>query len=340
MFVMEALDGCIVHKVMLLTGAGASWAFGGILAPGVRERIFTRKQVQDRQRVRDMLLAFPSFEYVLGEVRRDSKFDEEDRLAIESAIKEVFLEMDKDIAKQNYWNGGECNVNSYREFLHRFGAPAANGSKTASFVFTLNQDLTLERHWFGHAHTAKPQIHPGIPAPIDYRWFTSNIGAFTEDMISSVPSNPVLELARNTNVIKLHGSINWRASDGSDALIMGTGKPEQIDRFPILKAYQELFKMALKTPGARLLVHGYSFTDEHINTAISEAVETSDLEVYLWDTSVFDLLYTISRKADCLGIAERVRGTWSSYLHEMFPASGAEPAQAREIRQKFFLADG
>ncbi|MEX2244828.1 MAG: SIR2 family protein [Fimbriimonadaceae bacterium] len=328
--------GCTVHKCILLTGAGASWSFGGLLGAEFRERLFNRVQVQARSRIRDLLIAEPLFEEALGIARTKPGYDAEDNAAIESAITEVFAEMDRDIADHHHWRGAPVDANQYRKFLQRFQAPASDGKKAASFVFTLNQDLLLERVWYSDNHGVRPKHHPGIPPAKHNRWFQTSIGDYRAEMVSVIPANPSLELAPYTNYIKLHGSINWKAGDGANALVIGTGKPEQIARFPILEQYHQIFQQVLLTRGARILIHGYSFQDEHINRKLSDACRTSDLQVYLWDTRGMDLLYCISRRADCLGVDERIRATWSAPMSEVFPASQSETSLWREIRDKFF----
>jgi hypothetical protein len=68
---------------------------------------------------------------------------------------------------------------------------------------------------------------------------------------------------------KLHGSVNWKdGSHGGNMLIMGGAKAASIDKFEILKWYHREFRQMLERPDARLMVIGYSFTDEHINDAM------------------------------------------------------------------------
>lgn len=58
---------------------------------------------------------------------------------------------------------------------------------------------------------------------------------------------------------------------------MGGAKTALIGRFPLLKWYQDEFRKALMQPGARLMVMGYSFSDDHINDAIFTAAKNSAL---------------------------------------------------------------
>lgn len=78
--------------------------------------------------------------------------------------------------------------------------------------------------------------------------------------------------------IKLHGSMNWRAEEGSTVMIIAGKKLEQIQSVPLLTWYFEKFQQALDTPGMHLCVVGYSFGDPHLNEVIAYAVLNNTLE--------------------------------------------------------------
>ena len=104
-----------------------------------------------------------------------------------------------------------------------------------------------------------------------------------------IPKDPPLELAEpnKLNLIKLHGSINWRDRNPKggedDVLVLGGGKSAMIDRFRLLRAYHHLFRDVLDGGNVRLLVIGYSFGDPHINDVIRRAVETKGLKLFIVD---------------------------------------------------------
>jgi hypothetical protein len=66
---------------------------------------------------------------------------------------------------------------------------------------------------------------------------------------------------------------------------MGGQKAVSINQFPILTWYHQEFRSYLMRPGARLMVMGYSFSDAHINDAITAAIKGSDLKIFLVDPS-------------------------------------------------------
>jgi len=47
------------------------------------------------------------------------------------------------------------------------------------------------------------------------------------------------------NVIKLHGSFNWRSDDGQNLMVVGTDKTAKIAAMPLLTWYAEIFKQVL-----------------------------------------------------------------------------------------------
>jgi hypothetical protein len=55
---------------------------------------------------------------------------------------------------------------------------------------------------------------------------------------------------------------------------------EQIDKFPLLKWYFDIFRQ-LNIGGSKLLVIGYSFLDIHINKIIFDAVNVRNLKLYI-----------------------------------------------------------
>lgn len=84
-------------------------------------------------------------------------------------------------------------------------------------------------------------------------------------------------------LFKLHGSSNWKTESGEPMLIMGNGKSGAIQKFPVLKAYHDQFAARLSEAGSRLMVIGYSFQDEHINSVIELASRERELGSYILD---------------------------------------------------------
>jgi hypothetical protein len=114
----------------------------------------------------------------------------------------------------------------------------------------------------------------------------SAVTGAVQDKFAMMEPNPSdLQLSPSIQpYIKLHGSVNWMESNmGQRMLIMGGAKTALINRFPLLKWYQDEFREALIQPGARLMIMGYSFSDEHINDTIFTAAKDGDLKLFIVD---------------------------------------------------------
>src|SRR4030088_3419843 len=70
------------------------------------------------------------------------------------------------------------------------------------------------------------------------------------------------------------GSRNYvNGPTGSRIIIMGGNKAVSITRIPLVQWYMTEFQQRISAAGAKLMVIGYSFSDQHINTAITPAVK-------------------------------------------------------------------
>ena len=119
-----------------------------------------------------------------------------------------------------------------------------------------------------------------------------------EELSVSLPRTSEFQkdIPRSVNLVfmKLHGSVNWQGMDGSQCLVIGTGKTPQITREPLLKWYWKCFRDVLSRPNCYLAVVGYGFGDEHVNEVIAEAVRNFSLNVFVISPTKFgDLMDTI-----------------------------------------------
>lgn len=153
-------------------------------------------------------------------------------------------------------------------------------------IFTLNQDLLLERHYQYSGQ------HP-------YCEHSSFQGKYDVDILGMELTTPnetdVLKCewqpkskdkfkvsSCHQPYFKLHGSSNWKDNQRK-MLIMGGNKEGAIESHEVLKWYYEQFKEYLKKPDTRLMVIGYSFNDEHINNALIEAAKDNQLKLFVID---------------------------------------------------------
>jgi hypothetical protein len=230
--------------------------------------------IKARPQLGPLILHEPSFEDALEKSREDP-FEAADAAAMEAGIKAAFDDMDADYRNPNPPVLG-ATVN---DFIGRF-CPGPVGIGTG-YLFSLNQDLLLERIYGtivnrqkltipGITWRDRPPLFPagGEPIPL-------------ASLLETLAGEP--QLLRNFSYIKLHGSINWRSSDGSASMVMGRRKPQIIARFPLIDWYHRVFEQVLFSGDVRLMVIGYGWGDEHINEPIAEAVRNRSLRIYSWN---------------------------------------------------------
>ena len=272
---------------ILLTGAGFSHNWGGWLAKEAFEYLLGSDQVDGG--IRKLLWDYKDaggFEGALGQLQDDAargKTDAESSLAkLENALSQMFGDMNNAFAT----TGFESRGSGVRNYLKMFDA-----------IFTLNQDLLMEPHYFNsgflreefclHRKWKGCQI-PGMQAippeglqPYKMRWVPF------EDETKFVVEKD------HQPYFKLHGSSNWFADDKSESrrlLIIGGNKASAIDRYPILKWNHKQFRDCLMKADTRLMVIGYSFGDAHINTVIGDAADRGTLRLFIVDPSGVDVL--------------------------------------------------
>jgi SIR2-like domain len=258
---------------ILLTGAGFSYNWGGILADGVFERLLGCEALDDQ--VRQLLWRSRDqgggFEDVLAALQSARDDDSRDRArALTSELVGLFNEMGLAFMHSEFeFRHPPDQRYSLLTFLQRFDV-----------IFTLNQDTLLEQKYipfvggsrWGRAHL------PGLKL-----MGNSTITGSVYDRIANMEPNPTdFRLSPGVQpYLKLHGSCNWNdGQSGGRILIMGGQKAVGIDQFPILSWYHQEFKAHLLRPGARLMVIGYSFSDAHINDAIMQA---NALKIFIVD---------------------------------------------------------
>ncbi|MET0482815.1 MAG: hypothetical protein ABWZ27_07865 [Aestuariivirgaceae bacterium] len=170
---------------------------------------------------------------------------------LQEALLRMFADMDAAFGRVQFefQNSRECLI---ALFLTRFHA-----------IFTLNQDLLLERHYLNDnvsllsAQGWDGAHIPGmrrIAAP-DSAHGNPNLGRW--EPVGNFSLEPRLQ-----PFFKLHGSSNWVGPDTNDLLVLGGNKRSIIEKFPILKWSHEQFSSYLSQPNTRLMVIGYSFADD------------------------------------------------------------------------------
>jgi hypothetical protein len=192
------------------------------------------------------------------------------------ALVSMFGEMNQGLSRADFqWQ-------TVRPFLARFHC-----------IFTLNQDLLLETHYLRNGIDLSPQRkfdgvqRPGI-RPLNPMPQTSPVAAKDERW---TPDLTKLKIEpRQQPYIKLHGSSDWVRDSGEPLLVLGGGKSVEIRQDPLLSRYQQEFSEALHEQGAKLMVIGYSFSDQHINEVIGHAADQGGLRLFIVDPEGVDVL--------------------------------------------------
>jgi hypothetical protein len=284
--------------------------------------------------MRELLLEESSFEVALAKVQTEP-FTRVDSQEFEQALLDAFVAMDREIARVNRDHG----VNIYKVQDLLFGFWGQRGQNVdAGYMFTLNQDLWPERHIYNDLvyGAASPSL-PGLQRRPNQPLFTTDIGPYGEAFVMQPVANPAAQahLRRCFNVIKLHGSFNWRTTGGRNELVIGTDKGDRIAASPLLSWYWEIFKRVLSAGSVRILVVGYGFGDNHVNAAIADAIEHHGLTLFIWDTGA-NLKDRVLASPHGPSIWKGLLSTATRPMSEVFPSNQAETGEYRRIRDTLF----
>jgi hypothetical protein len=261
-----------IKSPILLTGAGFSKPFGGYLASEMWSIIFNQLNSRDSQRLRTILRGELNYERAYDLVMSGGDYSPAEKSGFTNALIEAYGELDQSICA--HLENNRQQIQSFRYFIERF----AGEGKERGFVFTLNQDVLLER--FGSHGTGLFQI-PALGHP---DWFFGRLQgqAFPETDISNPAQLEAFQKhfwekgtgLQNCLYIKLHGSYGWKSSQNGTAMVIGYDKVGSIAKEPLLKWYFEIFREVLKAENITLVVVGYGFMDRHINELITRAAKT------------------------------------------------------------------
>ncbi len=274
-------------KYILLTGAGFSRNWGGWLASEAFEYLLGCPLIDGaiRRLLWEHKNSGDGFEGALAKLQQKFAHQQNERTKeplekLQSAILQMFTEMDAAFHNLTFEPQKDI-AHLVRTFLVRFDA-----------IFTLNQDLLIERHYLNEYVTLSDDYRtwtgweiPGMKAeasdgpqrPWKTKWSPKDPSEFKTD-------------PKFQPYFKLHGSINWIDDQATPLLVMGGGKLASIEQYPILKWNHEQFQEHLSAPETRLMVIGYSFGDRHINEAIQAAADNRNFQLFIIDPHGVDVL--------------------------------------------------
>jgi hypothetical protein len=265
----------------LLLGAGFSRNWGGWLANEAFEYLLSHNLSSDVRRILidNRSAGFEGALSVLQNNRQLSLAGKEPLEEFQRAVAAMFDHMNLAFL-ENRWFARRDELFSVIEFLPKFDA-----------IFTLNQDLLLESNYL----TLPTGVYLGG------RWQANHLPGIVlpslrgpDDNIFLGELTPSADLQLNLRsdfqpIFKLHGSRNWRTSD-TDMMVLGANKAGAIARFPILSAYFREFQRCIHDDGARLMIIGYGFRDDHINSVIDSATRKTLIKTFVIDPLGLDVL--------------------------------------------------
>lgn len=330
-----------IREPVLLMGAGFTRNFGGFLADQMWGRIFNHERVQSHPSLVSLLKDNFDFESVYNEVMDGNGYTSEAQAALQQAVKDAYDQLDN--VTRNYWGPHSSppavRWDSFSSLLEHF----ASEGKARGYIFTLNQDLFVER-WYSEERKLLriPCMTPGVDLKGKTPLSQSRNGALTSEYYFQAPSNPTEASSDRASdllyYIKLHGSMNWKSSDGRDLMVIGGNKPTQIHREKLLQWYFDLFQEVLSYPNRRLLVIGYGFRDFHINEVIAQSIRQHGLKLYVISPqSPKDFkseLLRDSNDKDKQTLWQGLAGYWDWEMKDLCPASQHD--FAKEVRQAIF----
>jgi hypothetical protein len=318
---------------ILLTGAGFSRNWGGWLASEAFEYVIGRQEVGAtlRSRLWKDKWEGRGFEETLGELQ--AQFKSHRRLAdgemltqFMTALMAMYREMNTAFTQTQFILGTDARY-SIVDFLARFGA-----------IFTLNQDLLLERHYLPNGTSiAAGRRFSGAYSPGLEPWDKAlPCDLMGQPWVVSKSVDPIPSQTKDgmQPYFKLHGSSNWVNKDGTPLLVLGGSKSIEIDNQPLLRWYQDQFNKSIQAANAKLMIIGYSFGDKHINDLIQTAATRGQLKIFIIDPAGADILDKSRRGPSVRGpvpvrddLSPAIWGASRRTLREIFGGDGVEYAK-------------
>lgn len=274
---------------LLLLGSGFSRNWGAWLAGEAFEYLLGCAQIDAS--LRGLLLRhrhIDGFEGALGELQtrflRSRDGASRERLqCLQEALAQMFAAMDQRFSSTRFEFQDDPQY-LVRTFLARFDA-----------IFTLNQDLLLERHYLNENAMLGTQgrwtgwqilgMRPQNPsgAHVAGGPGCDSTGIWVADAEAAVREGL-------QPYVKLNGSINWRDTHDGWIVVMGASTQALIEHFPALGRLHTTFVQWLCSGPVRLMIIGYRFGDEHINNMIMAAAGRGQLEIFIVDPLGLDVL--------------------------------------------------
>jgi len=325
---------------LLLTGAGLSANFGAPIASGMSDLIFNNPLIKGNEKLEKLLSENFDYELIYQIVMDDSSFNIEEKKTFSKAIREAYENLDKKII--THPDLSQTYGDFFKKILFRFST-SSNGS---GYIFTLNQDLLIERrfHFYPDLSLSSIELPIVVSKMFNREW---NSFLSQKDYIDIAEglefekAKEEYEQKLKTNkiklsYIKLHGSQEWNVGkNNNSAMVIGHGKHDKIHSHPLLSYYWNIFKEQLNIPNSKILIIGYSFNDQHINEVLMSAKKNNGLQITSINRSSREKIFNTLNKWGCGGLIDYY---YQNTLVDLFPQAPQihTPPALTEIMELFF----
>jgi hypothetical protein len=259
-------------KQIILTGAGFTKNFNGLLAREVYKYMHNNDKVHQNKKLHTLFNSVFDFEQIYYEViSNKKKYDDTEINIMYEVLMYAFKHIEKSVCESPSNNNDL--INRYK--VNRLLLNMKGNKNEKGFIFTLNQDLFIEKNL-----NTRPNLL-GINNYKYYDKYDAINGIYIKPNSIDITKKISYNECHEFNYIKLHGSCDWVDKKNQNFMIIGKNKDKDIENHPLLDSYRKIFKEILFSGKMKLLIFGYGFGDKHINKLISEAADNHSLEIYM-----------------------------------------------------------
>ncbi len=266
---------------VLLTGAGFSKNWGGWIANDLWSVILSHPLTQKNDKLKDSL--WSNKELGFENIFDDKALDAKDKADYQQVVIDSFVEMHGVLKSPKF---------TPDKLSHSFSIPNTFSDEIMNNFdgfFSLNQDLFFE--YLSIKDWAYPYINNANEIYDIFQNKKEEIGELKNNlgkMTFTVGTN-LTDKTKSKPYYKVHGSLNFKSDNGSNLIIMGRLKENQINDYELLKKYREDFPRILMN-AKKLMIVGYSFKDDYINQIIFDSVMKNNLKIWIIDKSELESL--------------------------------------------------
>ncbi len=291
--------------------------------------ILSQPQIAESCTLRNTLLNDLSYERIYDKVLSSTELSSVEKEEFTLALQNAYADLDESI-RSYFLNSRRC-AQALRYFVEKFGGMG----NERGFIFTLNQDLLLERLYSNESGLLQ------IPALGHPDWFSGRFEGKTAPEVN-LPDCDRIGYFRekfwekgtglqNFLYIKMHGSYAWKSANNTNAFVIGYEKSGSISKEPLLEWYLDIFKEVLHVRDQTLVIVGYGFMDRHINDIIADSAKTG-LKIHVISPlqpkqfeQLLDPIHGAGHEAAFRGreIWNMLHGYYCTSLDEMIPSSGS-----------------